>query len=827
MSLKRNTLYNLVGALVPMAVGMVAVPIYLHKIGDARYGVLAIVWLFLGYFGLFDPGITRAATYHIARLSEDEQNRERESVFWTAILLNACFGIVGGLAVYFVGKPIFMSTFKMPEGMRAEVMASLPWLAASVPVSIIIGVLGGALQARERFGLFNTISSASALVTQLVPLAVAVWWSPNLHILIPAVLLSRTVSAIPMAVALIRVMPLGVGGRFERALVKPLFSYGGWITLTNLLNPVLTSLDRVLIGSVLSAEAVAFYSVPFNLVTRASIIPGALSTSLFPRLSKSSEAERARLAGDSVIALAAVMTPLIVISIACLPIFMHYWVGAEFSRHAASVGVVLLVGMWANGLAFIPYEHLQATNRPDLVAKFHAIEVIPFLGILWVGLHSFGLMGAAWAWTLRVVTDGLLLFWVAGKITGWQRILPGGLLVLLASGFAPTSVLSTRSAIEIALIAVSLSWSWWSSPIFRRLVTGTIPARFKDRSASAIVAVREVADVAPTVSIAMATYNGSAYILEQLESLAAQSLQPSELVITDDGSTDDTLQIIEEFARTVSFPVRVLPNSTRLGYANNFLRAASLCTGDLISFCDQDDLWLPNKLELCVAELRDPRVLLVVHSAELFGDGVPSGKRVPDYSSRTVFAPLGYYPLISSFGFAMVFRRELLEITDNLNRPLIKPEGGKILAHDQWIWFMATCFGKLVTLPNALAHYRQHSNNTFGADMNGGSPALKRYDYSTRTAEETRAAEFLAEVEKTCSERWRSEAGRAATFFRRCASTNFERASIYAETASLPRRVTIFARILLSGGYSIGTTAAWLGWRAMAKDLVLGVLRLR
>jgi O-antigen/teichoic acid export membrane protein len=482
MSLKRNTLYNLLGSIAPMLVGMITVPAYLHIIGADRYGVLALVWLFLGYFGLFDPGITRAATFHIARLGNPGQEKDRESVFWTALALNTAFGLAGGIAVYFAARPIFMSTFKMPQEMRGEVMACLPWLAASIPVSIVTAVLGGTLQAREKFGVFNTINVVNAVLSQLVPLSVAYFHGPDLRWLIPTVLITRSVGAIPTCIVLIRALPIGRGGRFSKSFVKDLFIYGGWITVTNLLNPLLTTMDRMLIGSLLSAQAVAFYTVPYNLVSRVSVIPGALVTSLFPRLSRAVGEESAQLASDSVVALAAIMTPIVVLGMGAFHIFMRFWVGAHFADNAATAGVILLVGIWINGLAFIPQGHLQAIERPDVVAKFHAIELVPFLGLLWVGLHFFGLIGAAWAWTLRVTLDGMLLFLVAGRIPKWYKILPGGVLVLAASAFVPTQIVSFRTIIELVLLGAALVWSWNVSPLVRAVVQ----RQFKMRQAPQI-----------------------------------------------------------------------------------------------------------------------------------------------------------------------------------------------------------------------------------------------------------------------------------------------------------------------------------------------------
>lgn len=467
MSVKRDTVYNLCGSIAPMFVSLVTVPVYLHLIGNARYGVLAIVWLFLGYFGMFDPGITRAAAFHIARLHAPSQSRERESVFWTALLINSVFGVIGGIVLYFAARPIFMSTFKMPESMRAEVLRSLPWLAASIPVSVVGGVLGGALQAREWFGFLSTVNVANAVVAQLAPLAVAYWHGPELTWLIPTVLIARAFGTIPIGIALVRALPLGIGGRYDSSRMKDLFTYGGWITITNVMTPVLSTMDRMLIGSLLSAEAVAFYTVPFNLVSRASILPGALASSLFPKLSRGSLEDSARLASDSVSALAAVMTPVVVLGIGALPIFMQHWVGRSFAEQAAPVGIIVLIGIWINGLAYIPYGHLQATGRPDIVAKYHAIELIPFIAVLWVGLHYFGLVGAAWVWTLRVAFDAALLFIASGRIPRWHRLIPGGLIVLMAACLSPTLILSTRTVFELLLLAVTILWSWNLSPAVR------------------------------------------------------------------------------------------------------------------------------------------------------------------------------------------------------------------------------------------------------------------------------------------------------------------------------------------------------------------------
>ena len=126
------------------------------------------------------------------------------------------------------------------------------------------------------------------------------------------------------------------------------------------------------------------------------------------------------------------------------------------------------------------------------------------------------------------------------------------------------------------------------------------------------------------VSIAIATCNGARHIDEQLRSLAMQQLLPDELVVTDDASTDDTVARIETFAANAPFPVRLYRNPERLGYRANFMQAAELCRAEIISFCDQDDVWEPHKLAACVQPFDNPGVILVYHDASTINaDGHP------------------------------------------------------------------------------------------------------------------------------------------------------------------------------------------------------------
>ena len=217
-----------------------------------------------------------------------------------------------------------------------------------------------------------------------------------------------------------------------------------------------------------------------------------------------------------------------------------------------------------------------------------------------------------------------------------------------------------------------------------------------------------------SVSIAMATYNGSRYIREQLASLAAQSCLPTELVITDDCSNDGTLELASDFARAAPFPMRLYRNPTRLGYRANFMRAASLCNSDLIAFCDQDDVWYPHKIKNCAECFHNPDVLLTYHNADVTtGSGPPIGKLDAHAAPQLLNPPMSMNPWLFGLGFTLMFRRSLPPLTDLWMRSVDHILHQR-LGHDQWFFFLASVLGTVAYLDEPQAAYRQHGVNAYG-----------------------------------------------------------------------------------------------------------------
>ncbi|MDP1598229.1 flippase [Phenylobacterium sp.] len=462
MSVRRHTGYNLLGALIPIILSLVTVPLYLELVGAERYGVLAIAWLLLGYFGLFDLGLGRATSFRISAL-RSAPAATRSSTFLSALAVNAAMGVAGGLTLWAAAAYFFSHVFKVDEHLRGEILAAVPLLAASVPVATLMGVLTGAMQGREKFLEINVISVISTTLFQLVPLALAWRLGPNLSLLLGGALAARGFALVAMGYRCHAELIRGSKGRVDKGEVVALLKYGGWVSLTSALGPLLYIADRFVIGALLGAAAVTNYTVPLQLAGRTAILPSALTTALFPRLSAASPDEQRELTDRATLTLASLLSLPFLGGVFLIGPFLNLWVGDKIAPQADLVGRIILVGMWANAFALISFTRLQAAGRPDLVTKVMLLEIPPYFLVMYLGIIWFGLPGAAFAVAARSLADYALLTWFAGRrLPGWRTQAVNLALLILG--------------VWLASIWRITDWQWWLAALILGMGTLAIAA---------------------------------------------------------------------------------------------------------------------------------------------------------------------------------------------------------------------------------------------------------------------------------------------------------------------------------------------------------------
>lgn len=199
-----------------------------------------------------------------------------------------------------------------------------------------------------------------------------------------------------------------------------LVGFGGWVTVSSVIGPILVYLDRFMIGALLSMAAVAYYAAPYEMVTRLWIVPTSLGVALFPAFStligRGQQERLLALLSRSVKWVLLTLGPTVIIVITLARDILQLWLGSAFAAESTLILQILAVGVLVNSLAHVPYSLIHALGRPDLTAKFHLAELPLHVLLAWWLIGRWGAPGAALAWSIRVAVDALLLFIAACRL---------------------------------------------------------------------------------------------------------------------------------------------------------------------------------------------------------------------------------------------------------------------------------------------------------------------------------------------------------------------------------------------------------------------------
>lgn len=435
--LARNVVWNLLGNAAPTAMAIFFIPILVRGLGKERFGVLTLAWALIGYASLFDLGLGRALTQLVARKLGEGKEQEIPSLAWTSLTLMLVLGLAGTLAVFLISPWLVGRGLNVSAALQRETLQSSWLLGLSIPFVITTAGLRGLFEAHHRFGLVNWLRIPMGLLTFGGPVLVL----PFSRSLVPVVtsLVVGRIAAWAAHLLCLRVLPeFGRSIVWERSAVGPLLRFGGWMTVSNVVGPLMVTLDRFLIGALASMTAVAYYVTPYEVVTKFLVLPGALAGVMFPAFSASFVQDRERTAvlfSRSVKSLFLTLFPAMLCTVALAKDGLTLWLGAEFAQHSYRVLQVLAVGVFINSVAYAPTTLLHGVGRPDLTATLHLIELPLYLASLWWLISRRGIEGAAFAWSARVAVDALLAFALA------RRFLPRKSRIKLRTALLPATAL--------------------------------------------------------------------------------------------------------------------------------------------------------------------------------------------------------------------------------------------------------------------------------------------------------------------------------------------------------------------------------------------------
>lgn len=410
--LLRNSSLNLLGLGAPLVAALFAIPPLVALLGESRFGLLTLLWAVVSYFGLFDLGIGRALTHDVSVLRGRSDDSAIAASIGTANLCLTVLGVLAGAVLYLAG-PALIGRID-PAADPAEVRAALGALAVAMPFILLTAGLRGILEANLQFGWINALRAPYGIWTFVAPLAVAALAGPRLD------LIAWVLAAGRIGFGLLHLLPVLKHSpsllrqpTFSAAAAKRLLVTGGWLTVGNLVGPIMGYADRFLVGVFASASAVAYYATPQEIVTKLFIVPAAFTSVLFPAISSKiarGEADASALAHRALAMIAVVMLPVCTVG----AVFSHWilstWITPEFAAHSHQVLSILMIGTLLNALATVPFTALQSSGHSRVVAILYLVELPAFLALFAWLVPSMGVIGGALAWTLRNAADCLLLF---------------------------------------------------------------------------------------------------------------------------------------------------------------------------------------------------------------------------------------------------------------------------------------------------------------------------------------------------------------------------------------------------------------------------------
>lgn len=419
-SIIKGSFYNILGYTLPLLFAFITIPILLNSLGTERFGLLNLIWIITGYSSFFDFGIGRSLTKIIAEKIGTNQSFLIPKVFWNSLYLMLAISLIVSICLFFITPYIINNAFEIPDLLKPEATFALYGLIISLPIIISTTGVRGTLEAYQQFGIINIVRVFLGIFTFLGPVLVLVFVDSLFWIVI-FLLFIRIIAWLLYIKQVFKInndVRNNLYSKFDFDLIRPLIRLSFWITIANIVGPIMLYSDRFFISAIISATALTYYATPYEIVTKLLLIPNALTTVLFPLFS-ASEANNPEIAknlfNNSVKFTFITLFPIVFLSVVFSFDAMNLWLGNKFANESFLVLQILSLGVLINALAYIPFNYLQGIGKPKIPALLNLIEFPIYILFLWFFIKMWGITGAASIWTIRIIFDAGILFLISHR----------------------------------------------------------------------------------------------------------------------------------------------------------------------------------------------------------------------------------------------------------------------------------------------------------------------------------------------------------------------------------------------------------------------------
>lgn len=413
-----DSLWNLAGFILPTLAGILFIPLIINAMGVEIFGVLSIIWMLIGYFTLFDLGISRALTFLLSRNIGAGVPEENSYIYSTAVPIVVMTGVIGGGIFYAISGWLVERVFNVSSGNMENVKEAFYWTALAIPFAIWGTVIRSCLESYLEFKVINFIK-VPVNIWFIVGPYVAYLLGGGLCLGVIFLVIARVIMFVCYSLALRRHVSYSYSF-FDKKRLKEIFLFGGWMTISNIVSPIMVYFDRFLIGGYLSIELVGYYSAPYEVVTKMLVVAVAMSSVFFPNISNAlAKGNRLEAEGTTkkfILIIAALVGTGTLTCIVGGQFGLSWWLGKNFEDKGYWVVFWISLGVFFNSIAQIPFCTIQAMGLSKVTATIHILEIPIYLVLLLIAVICFkSISMVAFVWFIRVTADCFILIFFSRK----------------------------------------------------------------------------------------------------------------------------------------------------------------------------------------------------------------------------------------------------------------------------------------------------------------------------------------------------------------------------------------------------------------------------
>lgn len=415
--------WNFAGLSLPLLIAVVTIPKLLANLGQERFGLLTLAWGLIGYAGALDLGIGRAATLYISRLKVGSNSDVNKIpiVLGTGVRITLVTGGIAAVLISLISFSDIIYLLKINNVIPSELRNAILLLALALPLQAISATYRGVNEAYLKFKGVSFLRVFLGCTNFGLPWVVSLY-TLRLEWLILSLVISRFLALFfyrVLAYSCFEEYSLSKNKLFSVGVAKELLRFGGWFTLSGVLNPLVATADRFIISALISAAAVSLYVIPYEMAAQSLILIGAVTTVTFPYFSQlivenPQRVKRFFLKVTAISALVMLVVTLTFILFGDEILFL--WLKSNANEESIKILKMLSLGLIPYTVGTLSVSLLHAYGRSEVTAKLNLLEFPVFLCLVYFFVEYWGLVGAAYAWVTRVTLDAVLMSFITTKL---------------------------------------------------------------------------------------------------------------------------------------------------------------------------------------------------------------------------------------------------------------------------------------------------------------------------------------------------------------------------------------------------------------------------